>query len=766
MAYVVKDVSDSETAAHCSLHAVDAKELVKYPPESDDGERVNSLALLPLQQSHRGFWVDLKTFFGHRPPDYQVLLQQKAVQGSPYHAFVLFLGNTLEETQKAFELLHQALLPLMRHEEVIFSETLLKVVVLPSPKLPKDLAYHLVEVMETHPDASWSVVYEAIVRHACSRGDRQQLETLLRRETDLQKVSLTGNSILHIAAASRVSRPFMEWLLERVNRKECGIDEKECGVVLERRNSLGKSAFEIAFENGNASAMKAMIGQMGIALGAPGHSTLLHRAAKQDLSESIWALVEGTEEASLSYNHHRQLPWQQVSLDILDEHNDTPLMLAAKSGYASSCLSLLLGGARVNFPHRDSGETALHYAAECGSLLVVMLLCAFGADTGIKNKHGETPIDKARLCSLVDGPGCVSAMEEIAELQEKAGKFFTSTTDSLPVVKPESTFLFSMDGGGTRSFNAAISLLEIENRMKQIQPDCKPAISCFDYLAGTSAGAVAALLLGHCGASTHASVALNVRFMLEIFSKPKQGRGEMTEELLKEVFGDNVRMADVSSPRLIIVSTLADRNPSVLHLITNYGESRDEQKGPNERRTWEAAFASMAAPYYFPPFDGKFLDGGLMANNPTAVAMTEIYDQAERECKAVSLGCVLSLGNGIVPAQPVDNIEFFIPSPLKVVFNMKDTVSGLTSLLDHLITQVTNSDGPLAEASRAWCKSLDTPYFRFSPPLEDNFSLATTDMNIIVKMMFGTKKYMLENSEKVDQVAKLLLAKQNIAQSV
>ena len=761
MAYVVKDVSEKSFRRNLqSLHDVDVEEFVRYPPESDDGERVISLALLPLHQNHHGFWVDFKTFFGHHPPDYQVLLQQKTAQSSPHRTFVLYEGRTLEESKEAYQLLYQSLLPFMRHEEVDFSEMLLEVAVLPSPKLPRDLAYHLVEVMETQPDARWSLVYEALVHHACFVGDKQQVETLLTRETDLQKASLTGNSILHIAAASHVSRRFMEWLLDRV-------DKKEHGIVLKKCNSLGKNAFEIAFEKSNASAMKAMIGQMGIALGAPGDSTLLHRAAEHDLSDSIWAFVEETGESSFSYNRHRQLPLQQLSLDSLDNHGDTPLMLAAKRGYVNSCLSLLLGGARANFPHRDTGETALHYAAEHGSLLVVMLLCVFGGDTRIKDRLGETPIDKARLCSLEDGPRCVAALEEIAELQEKAAKFLKSTTlGSLPVVKPGSTFLCSMDGGGTRSFNSAIALLEIENRMKQIQPDCKPAFSCFDYLAGTSAGALAALLLGHCGASTHAAIALNVRFMLEIFSKPKQKRGETTEELLKEAFGDDIRMADVSSPRLILVTTLADRNPSVVHLITNYGKPRDGQKGPDERLTWEAAFASMAAPYYFPSFDNKFLDGGLMANNPTAVAMTEVYDQAEREGKVVTLGCVLSLGNGIAPTQPVDNIEFFIPNPLKMVFNMKDTVSGLTSLLDHFITQVTNSDGPQAEATRAWCKSLEVPYFRFSPPLAEDISPATTDMNVIIKMMFNTKKYMLKNSDKVDQAAKLLLAKQNIPQIV
>lgn len=40
---------------------------------------------------------------------------------------------------------------------------------------------------------------------------------------------------------------------------------------------------------------------------------------------------------------------------------------------------------------------------------------------------------------------------------------------------------------------------------------------------------------------------------------------------------------------------------------------------------WRAARSSGAAPTYFRP-NGRFLDGGLLANNPTLDAMTEIHE--------------------------------------------------------------------------------------------------------------------------------------------
>lgn len=46
---------------------------------------------------------------------------------------------------------------------------------------------------------------------------------------------------------------------------------------------------------------------------------------------------------------------------------------------------------------------------------------------------------------------------------------------------------------------------------------------------------------------------------------------------------------------------------------------------PDAQLIWRAARATGAAPSYFRSF-GRFLDGGLIANNPTLDAMTEIHE--------------------------------------------------------------------------------------------------------------------------------------------
>ena len=60
-------------------------------------------------------------------------------------------------------------------------------------------------------------------------------------------------------------------------------------------------------------------------------------------------------------------------------------------------------------------------------------------------------------------------------------------------------------------------------------------------------------------------------------------------------------------------------------MLCNYGEAKNDQKPPSEWRVWEASLATSAAPFYFPPFDDKFVDGGVMANNPTLIGYQTLH---------------------------------------------------------------------------------------------------------------------------------------------
>lgn len=55
---------------------------------------------------------------------------------------------------------------------------------------------------------------------------------------------------------------------------------------------------------------------------------------------------------------------------------------------------------------------------------------------------------------------------------------------------------------------------------------------------------------------------------------------------------------------------------------------------PPDQLVWRAARCSGAAPTYFRPI-GRFLDGGLLANNPTLDALTEIHEYNKTLIKKV-----------------------------------------------------------------------------------------------------------------------------------
>jgi hypothetical protein len=75
---------------------------------------------------------------------------------------------------------------------------------------------------------------------------------------------------------------------------------------------------------------------------------------------------------------------------------------------------------------------------------------------------------------------------------------------------------------------------------------------------------------------------------------------------------------------------------------------------------------------------GRFLDGGLIANNPTLDAMTEIHEYnlalkvAGRTSEVYPLTIVVSLGTGLVPVTQVSvmlcslYLQFKVPSSLTV----------------------------------------------------------------------------------------------------
>ena len=206
---------------------------------------------------------------------------------------------------------------------------------------------------------------------------------------------------------------------------------------------------------------------------------------------------------------------------------------------------------------------------------------------------------------------------------------------------------------------------------------------------------------------------------------------ESMETCLKEALGANLKIRDSDKPRLIVTTVLGHMNPPVLHLICNYRETGEgDIMRSQDLKAWEAAHASLAAPAYFHPFKEKYVDGGVMVNNPTLDAMSEIFQQGKREGKDARLGLVFSIGTGEPPSKELGTVGVAVPrlkTILRDIANIGHTISGLMNLINQFIAQSIQSSGQEVVRAESWCTSMKTPYVRLSPPMTRNYDLAESE---------------------------------------
>lgn len=454
------------------------------------------------------------------------------------------------------------------------------------------------------------------------------------------------------------------------------------------------------------------------------------------------------------FGHH----YGDADTDAVDSSGDTPLLMAVKKQSVDAALALLLDGANPDTANPTSLDTPLHIAAQLANITLVRLLLVFKANPTLKNTKGRNAFEEvgSNAKNQDQKESCLKALEDVTKLLEQRKSTFEA--DQLPeAVDSDSVFLLALDGGGIRGLVMSHILEAIEERMAQLSPNPPHISTFFDWIAGTSTGSFMALALSHLKISATGCR----KFYFTFKSKALDGRrvypAEGIEGSLKDAFGTEAVMADIKGPKVCVTTCLADRAPPELHLFTNYGTPRNGQPGPAEKKVWEAARASSAAPTYFPPFDKKFLDGGVMANNPTLDTMVEICN----EKPGVKIGCVLSLGTGVMPVEYIsDGVSVVNPYSPSALF---EDYQALKDLADIFIDRITITNGQELERAETWCKSIGTPYFRLSAPLDATIELDEKDNPTLIKMLFNTQLYIYKESTAIDKVARMLLAKGKLA---
>ncbi len=94
----------------------------------------------------------------------------------------------------------------------------------------------------------------------------------------------------------------------------------------------------------------------------------------------------------------------------------------------------------------------------------------------------------------------------------------------------------------------------------------------------------------------------------------------------------------------LILPQEPERLVCVLYYLYYYKSATNIHLSPVivEQLVWKAACATGAAPTYFHPC-GRFLDGGMIANNPTLDVLTEVREYNLRLKATVSLHCIHSI---------------------------------------------------------------------------------------------------------------------------
>jgi predicted acylesterase/phospholipase RssA len=207
--------------------------------------------------------------------------------------------------------------------------------------------------------------------------------------------------------------------------------------------------------------------------------------------------------------------------------------------------------------------------------------------------------------------------------------------------------ILSIDGGGIKGVFPISFLSEIEKTLK-----LQSVGNYFDLIAGTSVGGIIALGLG-LGLSAGELAEFFVKEgpvlfpphgfssrALRLFLGTEKYKPDHLERALAKAFGSKI-LAD-SRVRLVIPAF--DATCADIHIYKTAHHRRLETD--YHLKAVEVAMATAAAPTYFPAYDSKhsitLVDGGIWANNPTAIAVVEgvtVLGWSGDEIDVLSLGC-------------------------------------------------------------------------------------------------------------------------------
>uniref|UniRef100_A0A8C1IS49 Patatin-like phospholipase domain containing 8 n=1 Tax=Cyprinus carpio TaxID=7962 RepID=A0A8C1IS49_CYPCA len=327
-------------------------------------------------------------------------------------------------------------------------------------------------------------------------------------------------------------------------------------------------------------------------------------------------------------------------------------------------------------------------------------------------------------------------------------------------VKGRGIRVLSIDGGGTRGLVALQALHRLESLTG------KSIYQLFDYICGVSTGSILAFMLGVFQIPLDECEELYRKLGSDVFKQNlivgtvKMGwshayyDSQIWEEILKERMGPGLMIETSKNPKcpkVSAVSTIVNRGlPLKAYVFRNYNflpGVRSHYLGGCQHKMWQAIRASSAAPGYFQEFvlgNDLHQDGGLLINNPTALAIHE------SKClwPNTPVQCVVSLGTGRYET---------------VGKTSSSTYTSLKTKLTNVISSATDT-----EEVHTMLDALLPPntYFRFNPYMSEEIPLDESRQDRLDVLQTEGQQYLERNENKLKKVASVLTQEKGIVQKL